>query len=156
MAEIGRDMASLHQFSQEFHQRNNRNLWDSIVDGLNRLPRPLITISVLGFFILAPLDPVRFLQIAKSYELMPTGYWALLSVIISFYFGGRMQLNVQDMLVKKNALQAARELVAMKKEFRKLNEEEESVESKLFDEAIRSGVKSRDNKVIEAWLKEGR
>lgn len=153
IADIGRDLASLNQFSAEFHARQKRTWWDSFVDGLNRLPRPLLTIAVLGFFVLAPLDPIRFLEIAKAYELMPPGYWALLSVIIGFYFGGRMQLKSQDMAIKKNAVVAAKELVAMKKEFRQLEAEEESTESKIYDTAvIREGVKV-PNKVIREWLK---
>lgn len=153
MADIGRDMASLQQFGAEFHDRSNRTWWDSFVDGLNRLPRPLLTIAILSFFVLAPLNPARFLEIAKAYELMPPGYWALLSVIIGFYFGGRMQIKSQDMAIKKDAVQAMKELVAMKQEFRKLEGEDESKESKMFEDALKSGVSVASNKVIDEWLK---
>lgn len=153
MADIERDRASLEQFSAEFHNRTNRTWWDSLVDGLNRLPRPLLTIAVLSFFVLAPINPERFLIIAKSFELMPPGYWALLSVIIGFYFGGRMQLKAQDLTIRKDAVAAAKELIAMKKEFRQLTEEDESVESKIFDTAVIRGDKQVNNKVVEAWLK---
>jgi holin (3TMs family) len=68
---------------------------------------------VLAFFVLAPLDPLRFAQIARAYELMPEGFWALLSIIVAFYFGGRMQLKRQDMAVKGGALGFAREVMAM-------------------------------------------
>ena len=154
IADINRDLASLQQFSQEFHDRQNRSKWDSFVDGLNRLPRPLLTIGTLSFFVLAPLDPVRFLEIAKAYELMPPGYWALLSIIIGFYFGGRMQLKAQDMTVRKDAVKAAQELVAMKKTFRQLDTETESKESKMFEAAVSGGtVQAPQNKVVAEWLK---
>lgn len=153
MASIDLDKSAVMQYAAEFHQRDNRNWWDSFVDGLNRLPRPLMAIAVLGFFVLAPLDPLYFMQIAKAYEVMPDGYWALLSVVIGFYFGGRMQLKSQDMTVKKNAVQAAKELVAMKQEFRQLEVEEESHEAKMFQQAVNSGVKVAKNSVIEEWLK---
>jgi hypothetical protein len=152
MADIGRDLASLQQFSKEFHQRRNRTRWDSFVDGLNRLPRPLLTIGVLSFFVLAPLNPTKFLEIAKAYELMPPGYWALVSVIIGFYFGGRMQLKAQDMTLKKDAVTAAKDLVSMKKAFRELETEEESTASKIFDQALASGKAAMENKVVSAWL----
>ena len=97
------DLASLQQFAAEFHAREGRTWWDSLIDGLNRLPRPLITLGILAFFVLAPLEPVRFLEIAKIYALMPDGFWALLSVVVAFYFGGRMQLKRQDMTVKGGA-----------------------------------------------------
>ncbi|MBV1787612.1 holin family protein [Marinobacterium sp. D7] len=152
MADIDRDRASLEQFSAEFHNRLNRTWWDSLVDGLNRLPRPLLTVAVLSFFVLAPINPERFLLIAKSFELMPPGYWALLSVIISFYFGGRMQLKSQDLKIRREAVTAAKELMAMKREFRRLADEEESAESKIFDTAVMRGEAKVNNKVVEEWL----
>jgi hypothetical protein len=106
------DLASLQQFAAEFHAREGRTWWDSLIDGLNRLPRPLITLGILAFFVLAPLEPVRFLEIAKIYALMPDGFWALLSVVVAFYFGGRMQLKRQDMAVKGGAMLVAREILA--------------------------------------------
>jgi hypothetical protein len=112
------DLASLQQFAAEFHDRQQRTWWDSLVDGLNRLPRPLITFGVLAFFVLAPLEPVRFLEVAKVYGLMPDGFWALLSVIVAFYFGGRMQLKRQDMAVKGGALMVAREILERRREER--------------------------------------
>lgn len=154
MADMGRDMASLTQYSAEFHTRQTRTWWDSLADGLNRLPRPLMAIAILSFFVLAPLDPERFLETAKAYELMPTGYWTLVSVVISFYFGGRMQLKSHDMTVRKDAVKAAQELMAMKAEFRKLGEEDESLESKKFDQAVISGNAKIPNKVVAQWLKD--
>ncbi|NJO37608.1 MAG: hypothetical protein HC871_08290 [Rhizobiales bacterium] len=81
------DLASLEQFAAEFTSTRTSTAWDSFIDGLNRLPRPLITLGILGLFVLAPADPVRFLAIAEAYQLMPDGFWALLSIIIAFYFG---------------------------------------------------------------------
>jgi hypothetical protein len=154
LADVTRDMASLQQFSDEFHIRKNRTWWDSFIDGLNRLPRPLITISILSFFVLAPMNPIMFLEIAKAYELMPAGYWALLSIIVGFYFGGRMQLKSQDMTIRQNVVQTAKDLILMKEEFRKLHEEDESSESKIFDSATGYGQRKIKNKVLETWLKD--
>ena len=115
MAMSEQDLASLQQFAAEFHDRAGRTWWDSLVDGLNRLPRPLITLGILAFFVLAPLAPVRFLEVAQAYQMMPDGFWALLSVIIAFYFGGRMQLKGKDMAVKGGALAVAREILAIRR-----------------------------------------
>lgn len=114
------DLASLEQFAAEFHAREGRTWWDSFIDGLNRLPRPLITLGILAFFVLAPLQPVRFLEIARAYQMMPDGFWALLSVIIAFYFGGRMQLKRQDMAVKGGALAVARKILEIRRAERQL------------------------------------
>jgi hypothetical protein len=112
MAVTRQDLESLQQFAAEFHTRQDRTWWDSFIDGLNRLPRPLITLGILAFFVLAPTDPEHFLQIARSYQMMPDGFWALLGVIVAFYFGGRMQLKRQDMSVKGEALAMAQGLIA--------------------------------------------
>lgn len=152
MADVELDKASLAQFAAEFHVRENRGRWDSFVDGLNRLPRPLLTIAIISFFVLAPLSPERFLEIAKAYELMPPGYWALLSIIIGFYFGGRMQLKSQDFTVKKGAVKAAQELVQMRREFRQLDDDLESPESKIYGAAVTTAKQPIENKVVRKWL----
>jgi Holin of 3TMs, for gene-transfer release len=106
------DLAALRRFAAEFQDRGRRTWWDSLIDGLNRLPRPLITLGILAIFVLAPLAPARFFEIAKAYQLLPDGFWALLSVIVAFYFGGRMQLKREDAAVKCGALKVAREILA--------------------------------------------
>jgi Holin of 3TMs, for gene-transfer release len=115
LALSAQDLASLQQFAAEFQPRAKSTWWDSFIDGLNRLPRPLITLSVGAFFVLAPLDPLRFAQVARAYELMPDGFWALLSIIVAFYFGGRMRLKRQDVAVKGGALAVAQEVLAIQR-----------------------------------------
>ena len=34
--------------------------WDSLMNGLNRLPRPLLTLGTIGLFVYAMVDPVGF------------------------------------------------------------------------------------------------
>lgn len=143
--------STLAQFSSEFHTRTSRTKWDSFVDGLNRLPRPLLTIGVMGFFVLAPIDPERFMLVAKAYEVIPNGYWALLSVIIGFYFGGRMQLKQADMTLSANHVQAAQELMAMRKTFRELRDDDEKETDVDYQNAVSSGMTKPSNVVIQAW-----
>ncbi len=156
MALSAQDLASLEQFAAEFHRREGRTWWDSFIDGLNRLPRPLITLGILAFFILAPLDPVRFFQIARAYEMMPEGFWALLGVIIAFYFGGRMQLKRQDMAVKGSALAVAREILAMRREVQAEEQSADPTGMKVMDAPATPSVPSgrRPNRVIEEWHKQ--
>jgi Holin of 3TMs, for gene-transfer release len=148
LAMSAQDLASLQQFAAEFQPRNHRTWWDSFIDGLNRVPRPLITLGVLAFFVLAPLDPLRFAQIARAYELMPDGFWALLSIIVAFYFGGRMQLKRQDMVVKDGALAVAREVLAMQ-QAKRAQEEAERAALRTAEPMLES--EGRANRVIEAW-----
>ena len=153
--EISRqDLASLQQFADEFKSKRTSTAWDSFVDGLNRLPRPLITLGILGLFILAPADPIRFLEIAQAYQIMPDGFWALLSIIIAFYFGGRMQVTRQTMSIAGGALDAAKEIVNVRKAFRDLAEEEQPATERLYQKAEQTaGAEARTNRVVAAWLK---
>jgi hypothetical protein len=146
MALSEQDMAALQQFAAEFHARERRTWWDSLVDGLNRLPRPLITLGILAFFVLAPLEPVRFLEIAKVYQIMPDGFWALLSVIVAFYFGGRMQLKRQDMAVKGGALMVAQAIVARRQAPR-------ATETRMAPPlaAAEPAEPAAANRVVEEW-----
>jgi Holin of 3TMs, for gene-transfer release len=146
LALSAQDLASLEQFAAEFQPRADRTWWDSFIDGLNRVPRPLITLGVLAFFVLAPLDPLRFAQIARAYELMPDGFWALLSIIVAFYFGGRMQLKRQDMTIKGGALSVA--VLALQRAAREHDAAERAEPTYADPRAERGGP---SNRVIEAW-----
>ena len=88
--------AALTQYAAEFHARSNRTWFDSLVDGLNRLARPIITVSVLGIIPAVMLWPEEAAVAFAALALLPTGYWALVSIIIGFYYGGRMQIKAQD------------------------------------------------------------
>jgi Holin of 3TMs, for gene-transfer release len=151
LALSAQDLASLEQFAGEFQPRTNPTWWDSFIDGLNRVPRPLITLGVLAFFVLAPIDPLRFAQIARAYELMPDGFWALLSIIVAFYFGGRMQLKRQDMAIKGGALEVAREVLALQRAAR----EQDPVQgAEPVPEDTPAEPVGSSNRVIEAWKRQ--
>jgi hypothetical protein len=80
--------------------------------------------------VLAPLDPLRFAQVAHAYELMPDGFWALLSIIVAFYFGGRMRLKRQDMAVKGGALAVAQEVLAIRRAAREQDQASDPVSAR--------------------------
>ena len=63
---------------------------------LNRLVRPMITFGLLGILPAVIIWSERATIAFAALPLLPAGYWALVTVIIRFYFGGRMQLKVQD------------------------------------------------------------
>lgn len=151
------DLASLEQFAAEFQSIRTSTTWDSFIDGLNRLPRPLITLGILGLFVLAPADPIRFLEIARAYQIMPDGFWALLSIIIAFYFGGRMQLTRQHMKVTGGALEAARDIVDARKAMRALEADEE-LETEQASPMADVGPEPSNikNRVVDAWLRRDR
>ncbi len=154
------DLASLEQFAAEFRSNRTSTGWDSFIDGLNRLPRPLITLGILGLFVLAPADPIRFLEIARAYQIMPDGFWALLSIIIAFYFGGRMQVTRQQMKVKGGALEAAKDIVEARKTLRELDSVKEPDEPEAKPHDVEPTDIGRStwpkNRVVKAWLRRKR
>lgn len=63
--------------------------WDSLMNGLNRLPRPLLTLGTIGLFVYAMIDPVSFSARMEGLALIPEPLWWLMGAIVSFYFGAR-------------------------------------------------------------------
>lgn len=88
--------AALQQYAAEFHARQNRTWFDSMVDGLNRLVRPVTTVGVLCVIPATVMYPKEMAVAFASLALLPAGYWAIVGVIISFYYGGRMQIKSQE------------------------------------------------------------
>ncbi len=97
-AESGRDAAhraaALQQYAAEFG--GQRVGWfDRFINGLNRLPRPMMAFGVLGLMIAAMVDPVWFSQRMVGIGLVPEPMWWLMGAIVSFYFGARHQAHGQ-------------------------------------------------------------
>ncbi|MDF1720496.1 MAG: holin family protein [Minwuia sp.] len=82
-------MAVLGQFAGEFRQLQNRTWWDALIDGLNRLPRPVLALGTVGLFVYAMADPVGFSIRMQGLDLIPDELWYLLAAIVSFFFGAR-------------------------------------------------------------------
>ncbi|MEM9582039.1 MAG: holin family protein [Pseudomonadota bacterium] len=81
-------VAALDQHGTEF-QHGRPGLFDAVVNGLNRLPRPMLALGTLSLFIYAMLDPAGFAPRMQGLALVPDPLWWLLGAIVSFYFGAR-------------------------------------------------------------------
>jgi hypothetical protein len=64
-------------------------IYDRAVDGLNRLPRPVMTLGSLGLFGYAFADPAGFGQRMEGLAQMPDQLWWLLGAVVSLFFGAR-------------------------------------------------------------------
>ena len=69
------------------HGRISR--FDGFVNGLNRLPRPLLALGTLALFGYAMSDPVGFSIRMQALGHVPEPLWWLLGGIVAFYFGAR-------------------------------------------------------------------
>ncbi|SDE92939.1 holin family protein [Limimaricola pyoseonensis] len=99
-AEAGAGRAAEHrarvlaQFAAEM-ARERRGGWDRFIDGLNRLPRPMMAFGTLGLIGAAMADPAWFSERMAGLALVPEPLWWLMGAIVSFYFGARMQAHGQ-------------------------------------------------------------
>ncbi len=78
---------ALNQFTAEFIKPEN--WFDSLINGLNRTPRPVIANGTIGLFIYAFIDPEGFEETMQALDKVPPEMWWLLSSIVVFYFGAR-------------------------------------------------------------------
>lgn len=87
--------AALAQLAAEF--AGSRKGWfDRFIDGINRLPRPMLALGTIGMFVAAMSDPVWFADRMVGLAAVPEPLWWLMGAIVSFYFGARHQVKGQD------------------------------------------------------------
>jgi len=86
---------ALSQFGAEFGSVD-RGVFDRIMDGINRVPRPALALGTMGLFVSAMVDPVWFASRMQGIALVPEPLWWLLGAIVSFYFGARHQTKGQE------------------------------------------------------------
>ena len=143
------DMATVAQFAAEFHARANRSWWDSFVDGLNRLPRPLMAIGVLGLFAWSAVDPGPVLAVAQAWAALPEGFWVLASIIVTFYFGGRMQMKARSFTPGVDPVTAARKLADVRD---RLDRQTETGGGRVAQDAIRRFRENVDEATYRAAM----
>lgn len=81
-------MAALRQLGEEY-QNPSLGWFDRMVNGLNRLPRPMLAFGTLGLFVYAMVDPRAFAERMVGLNAVPEPLWWLLGAIVAFYFGAR-------------------------------------------------------------------
>jgi hypothetical protein len=86
--EAGAQAAALAQHSAEFAGAGT-GWFDRLVNGLNRLPRPMLAFGTLALFGYAMVDPEGFGARMRGLNQVPEPLWWLLGAIVGFYFGAR-------------------------------------------------------------------
>ena len=81
-------MAALRQLGEEYGLPST-GWFDCAVNGLNRLPRPLLAFGTIGLFVYAMVDPVKFAARMVGLNAVPEPLWWLLGAVVAFYFGAR-------------------------------------------------------------------
>lgn len=88
--ELGYDAyAAAHASHLAEFQHARAGWFDSFVNGLNRLPRPMLALGTLGLFVYAMADPAGFAYRMQALATVPEPLWWLLGAVVAFYFGAR-------------------------------------------------------------------
>ena len=128
------------QFAAEF---GHKGWFNQLVDALNRLPRPLMAFGVIGLFVSAMFDPIWFAARMQGLVLVPDALWALLAIIVTFYFGARYQAKALDF--QKDAARLLSQAPQVAENIRKLRT------SATPDIANHEVVEVDDNPAVEEW-----
>lgn len=147
------DMAVLEQYAAEFVARAQRTWWDSMTDGLNRLVRPVFALACFFSLIAVPLWPEEALFAAEALAAMPDGYWILLSIVVTFYFGGRMQIKSHDFKLKSGAVRAAENIAFIRRQLTGGEPEEEEAprDETLYADLLADESRPMPNWAIAKW-----
>jgi hypothetical protein len=63
--------------------------YNRLIDALNRLPRPLMALLSLAFFIVAGINPPWFETRMQALSAIPEPMWWIVGAVITFFFGAR-------------------------------------------------------------------
>ncbi len=148
--------AALAQYASEFGGRSTRTWFDSLVDGLNRLVRPMLTFAILLPIAASIWWPEHAAAAIASLAILPAGYWGVLGVVISFFFGGRMQIKAQDFERSvADAVARAPAVIQTMKRLRTMSSESPGAASSGQDATLAAAVlKPSGNSAIDQWREE--
>jgi len=148
--------AALDQMAAEFGQPR-RGLFDRVIDGLNRLPRPAMALGTLGLLASAMVDPIWFGERMAGLALVPEPLWWLLGAIVSFYFGARHQAKGQEFQRGiASALARAPQVLETVQGLRRLRADSPGAADPGADaQATRRAVAPGANPALEDWRARG-
>lgn len=124
--------------------------FNQLVDGLNRLPRPMIAYGVIALFFNAMIDPISFGARMVGLQAIPEQMWWLIGAVVSFYFGSR---ELHKMRAAKPVSQIVKEI----KQIESLRVRDDRTPGAAQDAspevsmAISSGKVTASNAAIEEW-----
>jgi hypothetical protein len=68
-----------------------RQGFDRVVDALNRLPRPILTLGTLALLAAAVAAPQWFTGRMEALAQLPDGVWWIIGAVLGLHFGARAQ-----------------------------------------------------------------
>ncbi len=106
--ELGHDaFMAVHASHAAEYQHARPGWFDTFVNGLNRLPRPMLAIGTLSLFVYAMVDPPGFALRMQGLAEVPEPLWWLLGAVVAFYFGAREAHHLRHDSIRKPKVLAA-------------------------------------------------
>lgn len=146
------DQSALSQFGQEFaFERKGR--FDRFMDGLNRLPRPLMVCAVFLLFSMAMIDPLWFAERMQGLALVPEPLWWFAGTVVTFYFGGRFQIKSQQFhQALSDSTARLPEVLENIEQIRELRHDSPGVAETGTDAELEEvATRASDNPAVDAW-----
>ncbi len=89
-AAAAENAAAREAYGKEFsYSATHRTSFDALMDGINRIPRPLMALGSAWLFVWCMVDPDRFSVAMTALQLVPENLWSILMMIAAFYFTSR-------------------------------------------------------------------
>lgn len=144
--------AALAQYAGEFAVARKGG-FDRFMDGLNRLPRPLIMLSTLALFGSAMHSPIWFAERMQGLAAVPDPLWWLAGTIVAFYFGGRFQTKGHEFRQSiTEATAAIPQVVENIEALRELQHDSPgSADTGPDADAVRELTELSGNAAVDAW-----
>lgn len=133
------------QASYQAEYTNSSGFLNSVVDGVNRLVRPLFTYGVLSLFGWSVVDPEEFVVAMRALEAVPEPLWYILGAIITFWFGSKSLFK--DLPKYKYKYKVPKVITRTISTHEVVTDDDTPIDQKLV---VNRNV---DNDVIRAWLK---
>lgn len=83
-------LATLASHAAEFAERGTRTKLDSVIDFINRLPRPMIVFWALSFLVIPYFAPLDFLEYVLALQMIPEEIWTIILSVFAFFLGSRI------------------------------------------------------------------
>lgn len=122
--------------AENMQVRENRTWWDSFVDGLNRLPRPLGWAMTVGLLAWPLFDVIGFASAMNAYALVPEWVVALVISVWAFYFTGR--LLTKDLKMGGPSKKAVDQVLAAQADIEALRKTDEPIEEERYIKEMKS------------------
>ncbi len=143
------DQAALRaQFAAEFTGPERVGLRNSLVDGLNRLVRPIFTFGTLSLFVWAVRDPTEFAIAMTALQAVPEALWIIMGTIVVFWFGGRA---LEGLKAPTMSVASMRELITNLEQMKQLSKPAVPMTETRYREEMVNESKPLSDEAIAEW-----